>query len=142
MYVLDASVIVSLLVSEPASDAVDQWVSAVDRDDLAISDWALTEVVSALGIKVRTNQIGVSLASRIAVDLEHTADRIGRLFVVEADDLRAARHMMADWDLGLRTGDAVHLASSGRRGAVLSTRDARLLDAARKLDLTAVNPAP
>ena len=52
MFYLDASVIVAAVTDEPHRTAVLQWLRA-NQDKLVVSSWTLTEVASALSIKVR-----------------------------------------------------------------------------------------
>lgn len=99
---------------------------------LATSDWALAEFVSALGIKVRRRELSTAQADAAhsvlltdfvpAIDLRQT----------DADVVRAAQLLLKEYALGLRAGDALHLASCLRqKRATLATADQVLAHAAK-----------
>lgn len=54
---LDTSVLVSALTHEAASERTRAWLGRQAAGDLIISDWVVTEVSSALAIKLRTKAI-------------------------------------------------------------------------------------
>ena len=118
---------------EAATDAAQAWLRRHADDDLLISDWAVTEVSSALALKLRTRAIGlVQRAEALAAFHRMSADALTVLPVLPSHFQAAAR--FADrHDLGLRGADALHLAVCADRGAVLATLDRKLRDAALEL---------
>jgi predicted nucleic acid-binding protein len=58
-YYLDASLIVAAITNEAATDAVHQWLRDYQPNSYLISEWGVTEVASALSIKVRNGQMTV-----------------------------------------------------------------------------------
>jgi predicted nucleic acid-binding protein len=92
-----------------------------------------TEFSSALSIKLR--QIGpVHRAGLLETFTRLTADSFTTLPVARPDFRMAAR--LADQHaLGLRAGDALHLALCAHHGATLCTLDRRLSDAAPALGI-------
>lgn len=142
MVYLDASVLVPLAVPEASSAAMERWFTVHAPAGLAAGRWALVEFASAIGIRVRrgslTAQEGTSAVAafegRIMPELE----------LVEAlpDDLDFARLLISRFDLGLRGGDALHVAMALRTEALLLlTLDRRLANAARAFGLDAAEPA-
>jgi predicted nucleic acid-binding protein len=52
MVYLDTSILVPLFVPEDASQTIRNWFAKQSQAELTISEWACTEFVSAIGIKV------------------------------------------------------------------------------------------
>ena len=134
MHYLDTSFIVSALTpDEIASKASRLWLREHSEVGLMISHWVLTEVSSALSLKVRTGQL--SLDQRTDVHKEWRVfweSSLSLLDIIQEDFLTAAsfaeRHA-----LNLRAGDALHLAIARRTGCTLMTLDRRMADAAREV---------
>ena len=109
MIYLDTSVVVAPLTPEERSSLPLDWLEHC-REPLISSDWLITETHGALGIKQR--QHGLSPAARQAA-----GEPFDRLLNsgVEVRSLDRARFLQAadllqDPALGLRAGDALHLA--------------------------------
>ncbi len=141
MIYLDTSVLVPLFVPEPDSDPMRAWFDTRSGETLAISDWTLTEFASAMGIKVRDKGLKPDQARKACSLMgELVADSL-KVFTPTRSDYRRAAEHLGHHTLGLRAGDALHLAIAQNEGvARLYTLDRRLLEAARKLNLRAASP--
>lgn len=141
MLYLDTSVLVPLFVPEPDSAAVRAWFESHSSKNLAISDWTLAEFASAMGIKVREKGLRPEQARTASALLKELADNSLKVFTPTRDDYSQAAEYLSQHALGLRAGDALHLAvAQGQRAAYLYTLDRRLIDAARKLEIKAASP--
>lgn len=126
---VDTSVLVAALTREVETERMLAWLGAQDPSRLSISDWVVTEFSSALSIKVRTGQIGLThRANALAMFTTLTTETIARLPISGAQ-FRAAARFADQHALNLRSGDALHLAICADHGAILCTLDRRLAEA-------------
>lgn len=122
-----------MIAHEPATAEAQAWLRRRAGDDLIISDWVVTEVSSALSLKLRTRAIDlVQRATALTAFGRLTAESLVVLPVLSAH-FQAAAHFADHQDLGLRGGDALHLAVCSGQGATLATLDRRMRDAALEL---------
>ena len=137
----DTSALLKLYLPEPGSDEFNEIVEG--RDDLLVSDLAVTEIVSATARRLRQG----SLTREAARRLQHAV--LGRLdegvyhrVELTRDVHRRAEHfLMTLHATPLRAADALHLAlATSARASSLASFDARLTVAARAIGL-AVYPA-
>ena len=134
MLYLDTSFLVPYFVSEESSDKVERFLRSVKGEELAVSTWTATEFVSALGLKVRTRQLDRPAAVAALAAFREVGEGYFNWLAVSAGDFRAASTYLENWDLGLRAGDALHLAVAKSNSAKkLLTLDERMLKAAKVL---------
>jgi uncharacterized protein len=138
MLYLDTSLLVAALTKEAETERMQSWLSQQTEDDLAISDWVATEFSSALSIKLRTGHIEPAhRAEALAMFTRLTTDSFAVVPISRLQFRTAAR--FADLHtLGLRAGDALHLAVCADRGATLCTLDRRLSDAGSALGIKTI----
>ena len=139
---LDASAFVPVFVNEAASGSVRSWLRSVDQQELALSRWTITEVVSAIGIRVRTGTITDDDARHAVAACLAMVERGLPILPVRDRDYTRATDLMLDFSLGLRAGDALHIAvAMGAGAACLVTLDRRMAQAAERLGLPCELPA-
>ncbi|CAN5773825.1 type II toxin-antitoxin system VapC family toxin [soil metagenome] len=129
VWYLDSSAIVKFAVVEPESAALQAW-----RDDLGFDDMLMTCELAVAEVLRAVGRVGGDLT----VALAHL-DALAQL-VLDRDLLLSAGRIEP---MGIRTLDAIHLASASAAGEDLVgviTYDERMSDAARALGLPALAP--
>jgi uncharacterized protein len=138
MLYLDTSLLVAALTNEAETERMQGWLGQQREDDLAVSDWVATEFSSALSIKLRTGQItSGDRAAALAMFARLATDSF-IVMPVSRWQFRTAARFADQHVLGLRAGDALHLAICADHGATLCTLDRRLSDAGSALGIKAM----
>lgn len=137
---LDTSLLVAALTREAKTVSVVEWMAAQEPEELAVSDWVVTEFSAALSLKLRTRQIKLSeRANALAAFVQLLAGSLSVL-PISSSHFRLAARLADQETLGLRGGDALHLALCADRGAALCTLDARLAAAGSSVGVKTVTP--
>jgi uncharacterized protein len=129
---LDASVMLPILIKEPASAAVDAFMSTVQQE-LWVSDFAAAEVASALSRLVRTGRLQATDGAARLSDFDVWRTAMTKPAEIHAVDVRLAGAYVRRFDLALRAPDALHVAIARRLDIPLVTLYRRLATAAREL---------
>ncbi|MSQ59147.1 MAG: PIN domain-containing protein [Betaproteobacteria bacterium] len=139
MIYLDTSVLVPLIVPEAASVKARAWRASLGSQgekELALSTWTITEFSSAIGLKVRNREITRGQGEAAIALLEETVLPHLSILEVTTTDFRLAESMLREFTLGLRAGDALHLAIASRRAVrEIAALDHKLNKAAEALKM-------
>jgi hypothetical protein len=136
---LDASVMLPILIKEPASAIVDAFMSTVEQEP-CVSDFAAAEVASAVSRLVRTGRLQATDGAASLSDFDVWRAAMTRAAEIHAVDVRLAGAYVRRFDLALRAPDALHLAIARRLDFALVTLDRRMAAAARELGVAVEMP--
>ena len=123
---VDTSVLVAALTKEADTARMQNWLAAQSPGALAISAWAVTEFSAALSIKLGTGDINAAHRANALAAFALLCEESLNVLGVSAANFRAAALFADQSKLGLRAGDALHLAVCAEHGAELCTLDRRL----------------
>ena len=126
---LDTSVLVAATANEANTGRIQAWLGAQAPEALAISDWVTTEFSAAFSIKLRTGQVDAAQRAEALAMFARLSGESLTVLPVSRLHLRTAARFADQHALGLRAGDALHLAICADHGATLCTLDRRLGEA-------------
>lgn len=132
MRYLDTSVLLAFLLPKPGSSSAEALMTS-KGDALVVSSWTEVELMSALGVKIRSRQI----AEREALSAMSACTRLVlpclRKVPVSDSDHHQAVELLKGWRTALRAGDGLHLAIAEAHQATIFTFDQGLAKAGATL---------
>jgi hypothetical protein len=105
-----------------------------------ISDWVATEVSSALSIKLRRGDLDLPQRAAALAGFNRLSTASFGVLPVLPSHFHAAARFADRHDLGLRGGDALHLALCADHGTTLVTLDRRFSEAALQFGVAVALP--
>jgi predicted nucleic acid-binding protein len=119
----DTSILIPAFLPESTSARVLAWIAGKEPGTLFVSDWSIAEFSSAVSIKVRGGKLPVDKRAEVFAAwtaLQRTSLVILRVLPAH---FRTAATYAELVELGLRAGDALHLAVAAAHGCALATLD-------------------
>ncbi len=134
---LDASVLVALLLTDALTSRADEFLRT-RAPVLIVSDFAAAEFSSAVGRRVRIGHLSAQEARTAFSTFDTWSQAAATSVETTTADVWAAQNYLRRLDLGLRTGDALHIAIARRIGAPLATFDQKMAAGARAVGVPVV----
>jgi predicted nucleic acid-binding protein len=136
MLYFDTSFLIPYILPESTSSRVQQFFVDQQSEGLTISHWTRVEFASMLAREVRTRSMSAQAARDADVRFEAVTARSFSIVLPDRDDFDLSKHYLVQFETGLRSGDALHLAIAKNRNAqAFYTLDKRLLRAGKLLGL-------
>ncbi len=132
---LDTSLLVTALANEAETPRIRAWFEQQASETITISHWVEAEFSAALSVKLRMR---ILLPAQRDSSLARLAQMISdnlMVLPITHDHFRTAARLADQYALGLRAGDALHLAIAASHGATLCTLDKRLAAAGLPLGI-------
>jgi predicted nucleic acid-binding protein len=136
MFYFDTSFLAPLILEESTSPAVERFLAKLPSEALAISHWTRVEFSSQLAREVRMGGMAPSLAQEADDQFEAIIAESFLVLTSTVDDYELAKRYLAAPGIGLRAGDALHLAiAHNHRAEAIYSFDKTLLAAGKTLGL-------
>lgn len=132
---LDTSLLVPLYVQEARTADAQGWLAGLGKAPLRVSPWCVAEFSSALGLKARRGELTEIELGKAMAGFQHFVAHRARLVELVTQDFYRAGELCDRWQVGLRAGDALHLAVVERRGLTVCTLDRGMWTGAQALGL-------
>ncbi|WP_311044401.1 type II toxin-antitoxin system VapC family toxin [Rhizobium sp. NZLR10] len=100
-----------------------QWLAKLASQEMAVSGWTIAEFSSAIALKARKGQIDQDDRSKALAMFNELCSTTFELLPTSRAHFVDAARMTDQFEIGLRAGDALHLAIAVGSGATLITLD-------------------
>src|SRR3712207_1876949 len=117
MLYFDTSFVAPLVVVEATTDRIARFIRQLPVEKLTISHWTRVELSSLLGRDARTGRLEPEAARVAEARFEALVEDSFFVLAPTADDFDRARAFLRHHKLGLRAGDALHLAIASNHNA-------------------------
>ncbi|HEU5018748.1 MAG TPA: type II toxin-antitoxin system VapC family toxin [Pseudolabrys sp.] len=136
MLYFDTSFLIPLVLEEPTSAQIEQFMQSRADDELGASHWTRAEISSALARTVRMGLLDEDSALEADSKLDEVLSNSFTLLLPDLEDFELCKRYLSHYESGLRAGDALHLAIANNRGATaIYSLDKKLSEAGRRFGL-------
>ena len=135
MLYLDTSLLVAAFTHEATTDRAWTLLKRSRSEPLLVSEWVSTEFAAAMSRKLRMREIEDAYHSEAMVLFAKQVSDSMEVATVTTAHFKEATRFAAELRLGLRAGDALHVAIAAERNATLVTLDKRMAAAAKTLGI-------
>jgi len=138
MLYFDTSFVAPLVLPEAASARVEAILQQVTPGEIAVSHWTRVEFAGLVARRVRMRELTEQLASRAVLVFERLLAESYHVILPTPSDFDLAMRFLQHYRIGLRSGDALHLAIAQNHNADrFFTLDAKLIKAAKMVGIPA-----
>ena len=136
MRYFDTSFLAPLWLAEATSEPIIEFLKNLRQGDWAVSHWTRVEFFSTIARHVRMKTLDTEAAHKVNLKFDTIIDKYFEVFLPNRNDFDRAREYINYFEIGLRAGDALHLAIAGNRGAnAIYSLDKSFLFAGKRLGL-------
>lgn len=136
MRYFDTSFLAPLILPEATSDSVHSRFRSFSTDELAVSDWTRVEIASLLARDVRMGRLDADSALKAARRFESIILESFTILLPDRKDYNSAREWLCNFETGLKSGDALHLAIAANHKAIaIYSLDKRMIASGKLLGL-------
>lgn len=135
----DTSLLVPLFMEEPGTPRAEAWLNNHSAGQIGSSAWTNIEFMSAIGMRCRRGDLSPD-AHKAAIFKWRQLENSFESVPIPAIAFHDASLWLAQSALGLRSGDALHLAIAKAAGATVWTLDNVMFRAGQTLGLSVAQP--
>lgn len=112
MHLIDSSAVAEIILHDADSDRTQRLLETLERDGLCLTLWTHVELASALSRKVREGSMSALAMERAKQTYRRDFVANATLLPIPGAAFQQAETWIAQYALGLRTGDAMQLAAA------------------------------
>lgn len=135
IHYLDTSAAVPIFVHESMTVRMQTWLVGQPAGTVATSLWVSTEFSAALAMKVRSGELDPETRLAVLAEWRRFDESEARRLEIIANHFSEAARIADRHELGLRAGDALHLAIASTADCTLVTLDKAMAKAARAVGM-------
>lgn len=139
-FYLDTSVLVPLIVEEPKSAPLEDWLRSIDAP-VHVGDLAAAEFGAVISREVRTAALTDYEAAMVFARFDGWRAAFAEAVEIASADLRLAARLVREPYPKLLTADAIHIATCQRLGLTLVAHDEDMLTIAERSGVASHYPA-